>query len=173
MMRQLSWWLLVDSLHGAVRVTCIVITILVAATFMSSAMGYLHVPQQIAQAMAALDLGPLALIAVIGAFYLLLGLFLEGPSILVMSLPITLPLIIAAGYDPIWFGVFLVGTVELAQVTPPIGFNLFVLQGLTGESIGHIALAALPFFLLLLSTAVIITLFPGIALWLPGVLYDL
>jgi C4-dicarboxylate transporter, DctM subunit len=102
---------------------------------------------------------------------LVLGLFLEGLSILVMSLPITLPLVIAAGYDPVWFGVFLVITVELAQVTPPVGFNLFVLQGLTGHSIGFVAAASFPFFLLLLSTAVIITAFPEIALWLPGILY--
>jgi C4-dicarboxylate transporter, DctM subunit len=171
--RQLTWPVFVESLQGAVRITCMVITILVAAAFMSSAMGYLRVPQGIAAGMAALDLGPYGLIALVGAFYLVLGLFLEGLSILVMSLPITLPLVTAAGYDPIWFGVFLVITVELAQVTPPVGFNLFVLQGLTGQPIGRVAAAAFPFFLLLLSTAVIITLFPAIALWLPGVLYDL
>ena len=119
-----------------------------------------------------LKLGPYGLIILLGMFYLLLGLFLEGLSILVMSLPITLPLVIAAGFDPIWFGIFLVITVELATVTPPIGFNLFVLQGLTGQPIGQVAVAALPFFFLLLSTAVIITLFPEIALWLPGQLYD-
>lgn len=171
-MRQLTWRVLVDSLHGTVRITTMVITILVAAAFLSSAMSFLHVPQEIATVIAALDLGPYGLIALLGGFYLVLGLFLEGLSILVMSLPITLPLVIGAGFDPIWFGVFLVITVELAQVTPPVGFNLFVLQGLTGHPIGFVARASLPFFLLLLSTAVIITMAPQIALWLPGVLYD-
>ena len=107
----------------------------------------------------------------IGVFYLVLGLFMEGLSICVMSLPITLPLIIAAGYDPIWFGIFLVITVELAQVTPPVGFNLFVLQALSGKPIERVAVAAFPFFLLLASTAVILVIFPQIALWLPDILY--
>jgi len=89
-----------------------------------------------------------------------------------MSLPIALPLVLNAGFDPVWFGIFLVITVELAQVTPPIGFNLFVLQGLTGHPMSLVAKAAFPFFLLLLSTAVIITIFPEIALWLPDKLYD-
>jgi C4-dicarboxylate transporter, DctM subunit len=104
-------------------------------------------------------------------FYIVLGLFLDGVSIVVMSLPITLPLALQAGFDPIWFGVYLVLMVELGQITPPVGFNLFVIQGLTGEPIGRVAIAALPFFFLMALAVVLLTIFPGIALWLPGVLY--
>ena len=171
-MRQFSWRLLVNSLFSSARITCMIITIVVAAGLLSATMGYLHVPQQLGGFITDLHLGPYGLIILLGGFYLILGLFLEGLSILVMSLPITLPLVLNAGFDPVWFGIFLVITVELAQVTPPIGFNLFVLQGLTGHPMSLVAKAAFPFFLLLMSTAVIITIFPEIALWLPDRLYD-
>jgi len=170
-MRQLTWKVLVESLGGAVRITCMALSILVAAGILSSAMGFLHIPQEISKLIVSLELGPYGLILIIGIFYLVLGLFMEGLSICVMSLPITLPLIIGAGYDPIWFGIFLVITVELAQVTPPVGFNLFVLQALSGQPIEKVAIAAFPFFLLLLSTAVLLVFFPQIALWLPDQLY--
>ncbi len=170
-LRRLTRALVVESLRAAVKTSCMVITIVAAASFMSSAIGYLHVPQDMARAIGSLGLGPYGLILLLGAFYLMLGLFLDGISILVMSLPITLPLVISQGFDPVWFGVFLVVMVELAQVTPPVGFNLFVLQGLTGHPIGTIARAALPFFLLLCVAGLLLTLFPQIALWLPGVLY--
>ncbi|TDW59734.1 tripartite ATP-independent transporter DctM subunit [Oceanimonas baumannii] len=97
----------------------------------------------------------------------MLGLFLDGISITVMSLPITLPIVLQAGYDPIWFGVFLVIMVELGQITPPVGFNLFVLQGLTGEHIGRVAYSALPFFMLMCLAAALVCVYPGLALWLP------
>ena len=170
-LRRLTRALVVESLRAAVKTSCMVITIVAAASFMSSAIGYLHVPQDMASAIGGLGLGPYGLILLLGVFYLMLGLFLDGISILVMSLPITLPLVVSQGFDPVWFGVFLVVMVELAQVTPPVGFNLFVLQGLTGHPIGTIARAALPFFLLLCVAGVLLTLFPQIALWLPGVLY--
>ena len=170
-LKQLTWRIFVDSLLGATRITCMVITILVAASFMSSAMGYLHVPQEIAKGIAFLDLGPVGLIILLGVFYVILGLFLDGLSIMVMTLPITLPLIGVAGYDPVWFGVFLVIMVELGLITPPIGFNLFVLQGLTGQKMAVIARAAFPFFVLMAIAAAIVTIFPEIALWLPRVLF--
>ncbi len=168
---QFTWKIFFDSLMGACRITCMVVTILVAAAFMSSSMAYLHVPQEIAALIAKLNLGPFGLILLIGVFYVILGMFLDGLSIMVMTLPITLPLITAAGWDTVWFGVFLVVMIELGLITPPIGFNLFVLQGITGEPIGRIARGAFPFFLLMLLSAVVITLVPGIALWLPGVLF--
>jgi TRAP-type C4-dicarboxylate transport system permease large subunit len=118
-----------------------------------------------------LDLGPAGLIILLGVFYIILGMFLDGLSIMVMSLPITLPLIVSAGYDPVWFGIYLVVMIELGLITPPIGFNLFVIQGLTGDPIGTIAKAAFPFFLLMLLAGIIITMFPQIALWLPKVLF--
>ena len=168
---QLSWKTFFESLKGAARITCMVVTILVAAAFMSSSMAYLHVPQEIAALIAEMELGPLGLVVLIGVFYVILGMFLDGLSIMVMTLPITLPLITAAGWDPVWFGVFLVIMIELGLITPPIGFNLFVLQGITGDSIGSIARGAFPFFLLMLVSAVIVTLFPSLALWLPEVLF--
>ena len=161
----------VDALMGATRITCMVMTILVAAGFMSSTMAYLHVPQEISKLIAAMELGPVGIIVLIGVFYILLGMFLDGLSIMVMTLPITLPLIVGSGWDPIWFGVFLVIMIELGLITPPIGFNLFVMQGITGRPIGEIARGALPFFLLMLLSAVIITVFPPLVLWLPEVLF--
>ena len=168
---QFTWKIFLDSLAGAARITCMVITILVAAAFMSSSMAYLHVPQEIAALLAELNLGPFGLILLIGIFYVILGMFLDGLSIMVMTLPITLPLISAAGWDAVWFGVFLVVMIELGLITPPIGFNLFVLQGITGKPIGVIARSAFPFFLLMMLSAIIITAFPSIVLWLPDVLF--
>ena len=171
-MRQMTWTIFVDSLMGAVKVSCMVCIILIAAAFLSTAMGYLHVPANIALFIGQLNLSPIELILILSIFYIVLGLFLDGISIVVMSLPITLPLIMQAGFDPIWFGVYLVIMVELGQITPPVGFNLFVLQGMTRHSIGRIALAALPFFILMCIGVVIITAFPGIALWLPDALFN-
>ncbi len=133
-------------------------------------MGYLHLPQSVASLIAGLELSPYALVAILALFYVLLGLFLEGISITVMSLPITLPLIVQAGFDPLWFGVFLILMVELATITPPVGFNLFVLQGLTNMPISRVARASLPFFLLLCLGVILLTAFPNIALWLPSAL---
>jgi tripartite ATP-independent transporter DctM subunit len=169
--RQLTWQIFRDSLMASLRTSCMVISIVVAASFMSTAMAYLYVPQELAKAIAGLGLGTLGLLLVLFVFYAVLGCFLEGISIVVMSLPIVLPMVVAAGLDVIWFGVFVVITVELAQVTPPVGINLFVLQGFTGRSIGTIAVAAIPFFLLLCVAAVLISIWPQIVLWLPNLLY--
>lgn len=171
-MRQLSLTLLCDTLIGALRTSAMVCSILITAAFMSSAIGYLHIPANVADGIAALNLSPWALLVVLSLFYLGLGLFLDGTSIIVMSLPISLPLALQAGFDPIWFGIYLILMVEMAQVTPPVGFNLFVLQGISGRSIALVARAALPFFLLMFLGVVLLALFPGIALWLPGVLYE-
>lgn len=169
---QLSWAMLKESLMGAVRSSAMVCSILVAAAFLSTSMGYMHVPQDVAKLIAALDIGPYGLIAVLAVFYVVLGLFLDGISIVVMSLPITLPPIMAMGFDPIWFGVFLVLMVELGQMTPPVGFNLFVLQGLTGIPVNKVAVAAAPFFFLMVAAVAIVTIWPEIALWLPDALFN-
>ncbi|SMX23696.1 TRAP transporter large permease [Boseongicola aestuarii] len=160
------------TLVSSVQTSCMIAAILIAAAFLSTAMGFLHVPQDVANAIGSLDLSPYQLIFILAIFYVLLGMFLEGISITVMSLPITLPLILGAGFDPIWFGIFLVIMVELAQITPPVGFNLFIIQGLTGTPIMRVALAALPFFILMCVGVVILTLFPDIALWLPNLLFN-
>ncbi len=121
-----------------------VCSILITAAFMSTAIGYLHIPADVADGIASLQLPPWGIAG--GAVTVLLGLgfFLDGTSIVVMSLPISLPLALQAGFDPIWFGIYLVLMVEMAQVTPPVGFNLFVLQGISGRSISYVARAALP-----------------------------
>lgn len=164
---QLTISLFNESLMSAVKMSAMVISLVVAAALLSTTMGYLHLPQKIASSIAGMELSPYALITMLALFYVMLGLFLEGISITVMSLPITLPLIVQAGFDPMWFGVFLILMVELATITPPVGFNLFVLQGLTDMSISRIARASFPFFLLLVVGVVLLTLFPQIALWLP------
>lgn len=163
---QFSLRLIAESVQAAVVTSAMLCSILIAASFMSTAMGYLHIPATIAAAIADLDLGPYGLILMLSLFYLLLGMFLEGTSITVMTLPITLPLAVAAGWDPVWFGIFLVVMVEMAQITPPVGFNLFILQSQTGDSIVRVARASLPFFLLMCLATVLLVAFPEIALWL-------
>lgn len=165
--RQLSWTLFREALKATVLSSTMVCSILVAAALLSTAMGYLHLPRELAGYIASLELSPAMLLVALALFYILLGLFLDGISITVMSLPITLPIVLQAGFDPLWFGIFLVIMVELGQITPPVGFNLFVLQGLTGERIGRVARSAFPFFLLMCAAAVVICVFPAIALWLP------
>ncbi|WP_069383890.1 TRAP transporter large permease [Halomonas caseinilytica] len=168
--RQLSIGLFLSALRGSLVTSVMVCSLLVAAAMLSTAMGYLHLPSELASWIAHQEFSPIALLLAMALFYILLGLFLDGISITVMSLPITLPIIIQAGYDPLWFGIFLVIMVELGQITPPVGFNLFVLQGLTGESISRVALAAAPFFALMCLAALIISVWPELALWLPSVL---
>ena len=152
---------------SAVRTTSMIALIVAGAVFLSVAMGFLGVPRLIAGEIAALDLSPLALILLLLVFYAILGCVLDGLSAIVMTLPITLPLILAAGFDKIWFGVFVVIVVEMAQITPPVGFNLFVIQGLTGETIGRVARAALPFFIIMFIMAILIALVPDIVMFLP------
>jgi TRAP-type C4-dicarboxylate transport system permease large subunit len=142
--------------------------IVLGASYFSSAMGFLGIPKAMAMVVAGWDLSPYALILALTFLYILLGCFLDGGSIIVITLPITLPLVEGAGFSAIWFGVFLVIMAELCQITPPLGFNLFVLQKETGQEIETIIKASIPFFLLLLLTVAIISIFPQIALWLPS-----
>lgn len=165
--RQLSWSLFTDAVRASILSSVMVCSILVCAALLSTAVGYLHIPRDLAEFIGSLQLSAPALLLILALFYVILGLFLDGISITVMSLPITLPLVVQAGFDPLWFGVFLVIMVELGQITPPVGFNLFVLQGLTGEKLGAIALAAFPFFILMCVAALLISIFPQIVLWLP------
>ncbi|MBU2239946.1 MAG: TRAP transporter large permease subunit [Gammaproteobacteria bacterium] len=168
--RQLSFKMIQEAMIATLLSSTMVCSILVSAALLSTAMGFLHLPSELAGYIASLDLTPAFLLLALAIFYIILGLFLDGISITVMSLPITLPIVIQAGFDPIWFGVFLVILIELGQITPPVGFNLFVLQGLTGEKIGQVAKAAFPFFLLMCLAAFILCLVPEIALWLPNAL---
>ena len=165
--KTLSWKTLRMACLSAVRTTSMIALIVAGAVFLSVAMGFLGVPRMIAGEIAALGLSPLALILLLLVFYAILGCVLDGLSAIVMTLPITLPLILAAGFEKIWFGIFIVIVVEMAQITPPVGFNLFVIQGLTGEKIGRVARAAIPFFIIMFVMAILIALFPDIVMFLP------
>ena len=165
--RQMTFKIMFECLVGAVKTNAMIMLIVVGAGFLSRVMGFLGIPAAITTAITELGLSPYMLMILLGAFYILLGCLLDGFSIVVMTLPIALPMVVAAGFDPIWFGIYLILMVEVSQITPPVGFNLFVIQGLTDEPIINIARYALPFFFLMLLTTAILTIFPEIALYLP------
>jgi tripartite ATP-independent transporter DctM subunit len=166
--RTLTWHSIQAATISAVRTSSMVGLIVAAAVFLSQAMAFLGVPRAVAEQIAALNLSAFELIALLLVFYVALGCVLEGMSAIVMTLPITLPLVLSVGYDKIWFGVFLVLVVEMAQITPPVGFNLFVIQNLTGEKIGVVAKAALPFFIIMALFTLLVALVPEIATFLPS-----
>jgi len=141
--------------------------IVCGAAYFSVALGYLGVARSLTQFIGGLGLSPYFLIAIISVMYLFLGCLLDGFSMIVMSLPIALPLIRLAGFDPLWFGIYLVLMIQLAQITPPVGFNLFIINGLIEEDIVKISVYTLPFFFLLLLVTALITLYPQIVLFLP------
>ena len=165
--RQMNHKILFECLLGAVKTNAMIMLIVVGAGFLSRVMGFLGIPAALTTAIIGLHLSPYVLMVLLGLVYVVLGCLLDGFSIVVMTLPIALPMVTAAGFDPIWFGIYLILMVEVSQITPPVGFNLFVIQGLTGEPILRIAVYALPFFFLMLLTTVILTIFPQIALYLP------
>lgn len=168
--RRMNFKIMFECLLGAVKTNAMIMIIVVGAGFLSRVMGFLGIPMAITRAITELGLSPYMLMIILGGFYILLGCLLDGFSIVVMTLPIALPMVTEAGFDPIWFGIYLVLMVEVSQITPPVGFNLFVIQGLTNEPIVQIAKYALPFFFLMLLTTAIITLFPEIALFLPNLM---
>ena len=156
-----------DALLGAVRTSTMIAFILAGAAFLNAAMGFTGLPRELAAWIGTLGLSPVMLLAALTLLFILLGCFLDGISVVVLTTSIMLPMVEAAGIDLIWFGIFLVIVVEMSQITPPVGFNLFVLQGMTGRNILSIAWAAMPFFLLMMLGVVLISLFPGIVTWLP------
>jgi tripartite ATP-independent transporter DctM subunit len=159
-----------EALMGAVRTNAMVMLIMVGAGYLSVVVGYLGITRGLSQFVSGLGLSPYLLMAILSLMYLMLGCLVDGFSMIVMTTPIILPLVTMAGFDPIWFGIFLVIMIEVAQITPPVGFNLFVLKGLTGMSIGEVAVATMPFFLLLVFVAGVITVFPQIVLYLPNLM---
>lgn len=166
----LSWAMLRDSLLGATITSCMIAFILVGAAFLSVSMGFTGIPRHLAAWIAEMQLSPYALLAALTVLFVVLGCFLDGISVVVLTTSIIMPMILEAGIDPLWFGIYLVIVVEMSQITPPVGFNLFVIQGLTGFDILRVARAALPFFLLLLLAVALITVFPGIATYLPSLM---
>ena len=163
----LTWDSFVSSLMGATRTSCMIALILAGAAFLALSMGFTGLPRGLAEWIDSLNLSPIALIIALTAFYIILGCFLDGISSVVLTMAVVEPMIRQAGIDLIWFGIFIVVVVEMAQITPPIGFNLFVLQGMTGHEINYIARTALPFFLLMCVMVVILVAFPELATWLP------
>ena len=156
------------ALMGATRLYCMIALILAGSAFLTLAMGYIGLPRHLAEWIGALGLSPAMLLVALAIFYILLGCFLDGISIVVLTMAVLMPTIQSAGIDPLWFGIFVVVVVEMAQVTPPVGFNLFVLQGLTGRDMTVIARYALPYFLLMVVAVVLLYTFPGLVTWLPG-----
>ncbi|MBX3631370.1 MAG: TRAP transporter large permease subunit [Simplicispira sp.] len=164
----LTWETFRASLFGATRLYCMIALILAGAAFMTLSMGYIGLPRQLAEFVGSLNLSPAMLVIVLGIFYIIIGCFLDGISTIVLTMAVVLPIIQAAGIDTIWFGIFLVITVETAQITPPVGFNLFVLQSMTGKQITYIARACAPYFVLMVAALVLLWYVPGIVTWLPG-----
>ena len=157
-----------SALMGTVKTSSMIAFILMGAHFLTTSMAFTGVPRELATWINSLDLSPNMLLLALTLFFVLLGCFLDGISVVVLTTSVILPMVQAAGIDPLWFGIYLVIVVEMSQITPPIGFNLFVIQGLTGDNILRIAWAALPYFLLILSAVVLITLFPAIVTYLPS-----
>ena len=156
------------SLLGATKTSCMIAFILAGSTFLSLAMGFTGLPRNLALWINNMNLSPFMLIFILTIFYIILGMFLDGISAVVLTMAIIEPMIRQAGFDMIWFGIYLVIVVEMAQITPPVGFNLFVLQGMANRDMAFIAKSAFPLFLLMILAVIIIIIFPEIALWLPN-----
>ncbi len=165
--RSLNWQSFKDSLMGATRLYCMIALILAGASFLTLAMGYIGLPRHLAEWIGSLGLTQFQLLMALMVFYIILGCFLDGISMVVLTMGVILPTIVKAGIDPLWFGIFIVVVVEMAQITPPVGFNLFVLQGMTGRQLTYIARVTLPMFFLMVLAVILLYLFPGIITWLP------
>ena len=163
----MSWATFRDSLLGGTRLYCMIALILAGAAFLTLSMGYIGLPRHLAEWIGSLGLTKWQLILALTVFYVVLGCFLDGISMVVLTMGVIMPTIQKAGIDPLWFGIFIVIVVEMAQVTPPVGFNLFVLQGMTKKDITTIARAAFPFFMLMVLMVVLLYAFPQIITFLP------
>lgn len=163
----MNWRTFIDALMGATRLYCMIGLILAGAAFLTLAMGYVGLPRHLAEWIASLGLSKAQLIFALAGFFILLGCFLDGISMVVLTMGVLMPTVQAAGIDIIWFGIFVVIVVEMAQITPPVGFNLFVLQGMTGRQLTWIARVTAPMFGLMCLAIALIYIFPGIVTWLP------
>ncbi len=163
----LNWASFRDALMGATRLYCMIALILAGAAFLTLSMGYIGLPRHLAEWIATLGLSKWQLIVALSIFFIILGCFLDGISMVVLTMGVLMPTVNAAGIDPIWFGIFIVLVVEMAQITPPVGFNLFVLQGMTGRELTWIAKVTMPMFFLMCVAVALIYIFPGVVTWLP------
>lgn len=157
-----------QALLGATRLYCMIALILAGAAFLTLSMGYIGLPRHLAEWIGGLGLSSFALILALMVFFIVLGCFLDGISMVVLTMGVLMPTIQKAGIDPIWFGIFVVLVVEMAQITPPVGFNLFVLQGMTGKQLPYIARVSMPMFFLMVAAVMLIYFVPGIVTWLPS-----
>jgi tripartite ATP-independent transporter DctM subunit len=164
----LTWRTFVDSLMGGTRLYCMIALILAGAAFLTLSMGYIGLPRHLAEWIGTLGLTQSQLIVALTVFYVILGCFLDGISMVVLTMGVIMPTVQKAGIDTLWFGIFIVIVVEMAQVTPPVGFNLFVLQGMTRREMSFLSRAAFPFFLLMVAMVALLYVFPQIATWLPA-----
>lgn len=165
--RTLSWQVFKESLMGATRMYCMIALILAGAQFLTLSMGYIGLPRALAAWIASLGLSQFELILALMVFFIILGCFLDGISTVVLTMGVLLPTVTAAGIDLIWFGIFLVFVIEMAQITPPVGFNLFVLSSMTKTEVPYLARVSLPMFLLMIAGVLMLYHFPEIATWLP------
>ncbi|MGS5088038.1 TRAP transporter large permease [Hydrogenophaga sp. A37] len=166
--RQLTWKNFWEGLTGATRVSCMIMFILAGAAFLTKTMAFTGIPRELAEQVIAMNLSPYQLIAVLVVVYLVMGTALDGISMIVLTSAVVLPMIQKAGFDLVWFGIFIILLIEIAEVTPPVGFNLFVLQNMTGVDSNRIAKVTVPFFICMLVAIVLITVFPGIVTGLPN-----
>jgi tripartite ATP-independent transporter DctM subunit len=164
----MTWKVFVQSLMGATRLYCMIAFILAGASFLTLSMGYIGLPRRLAEFIGGLGLSQFWLLFWLMVFYIILGCFLDGISMVVLTMGVILPTIVKAQVDLVWFGIFIVLVVEMAQITPPVGFNLFVLQGMTGKDITWIGRVSLPLFFLMVAAVGLIYFFPGLVTWLPG-----
>jgi C4-dicarboxylate transporter DctM subunit len=165
--RSLSWKTFTESLMGATRTSAMIALILAGAAFLSLSMGFTGLPRALAEWIAVLELSRFELLMVLMVFYIVIGCFLDGISSVVLTMAVVEPMIRAAGIDVIWFGIFIVVVVEMAQITPPIGFNLFVMQGMTKHEMGYISKAAIPMFLIMVVMVFVLIFIPDLATYLP------
>ncbi len=166
--RSLTWEVFRTSMINSIKTSCMIMLIVMGASYLSNVFGFLGITRALTEFVVSMQLSPYMLIVILTVLYLFLGCLIDGFSMIVMTAPLVLPLVEAAGFDLVWFGIYLVIMIELAQVTPPVGFNLFVISGLNNDSLFRIAKAATPFFLLMVVATVLLTVFPDIALYLPN-----
>lgn len=159
-----------EIIMNTVKTSTMIMLIVTSASYLSVMVGYLQIPAQLTRFINDLGLTGYQLIIILSIMYIILGMMLDGFSLIVMTLPLTLPLIVAAGFDPLWFGIYLILMIEIAQITPPVGFNLFVIKGLVREDVLRIAYYAMPSFIIILLVTAILALFPEIVLWLPNLM---
>lgn len=171
LMKSLTWQGFLSSLMSSLQTTIMIFSVIIAASLLTTTLGYLHVPLNLANAVAESDITAGQFIIIISLMFLFLGMILDGVSVIVISLPLLFPMVITLGIDPIWFGIYLVIMVEVGQITPPIGFNLMIIQSISGTPLQRVALYSLPFCILMLIGVAILYFLPEIVLFLPELLF--